>query len=300
MKMGLVSRLTMAAVIMSVAACGAREANAGAGQSEPELGAVPQVDSYDDLVFPLDSYRLSPEQQTTITRADDVLVRECMRRYGFDYELPDRTSEPELENRVIGIVEKDSAARYGYKPAGYQEHANRVKEAKSKEPEWTPEMMSVLNGNGQSKINGVAVPEGGCTAEARTKLGMKLDGNPGDENLVLRLEAMAGDMAEADSRLKAAWGKWSTCMADASYNYRDPWQANNDPAFGEEVATQQEIDTAITDVTCRAEHNVNGIWVAVRTAYQKRIIAANADELRNHQTASAEQLQKATNVLATQ
>lgn len=300
MKLGLVSRLTVAAVITSVAGCGVQDANAGAGQAEPELGTVPQVDSYDDLVFPLDSYHLSQEQQTTIIRADDVLVRECMRRYGFDYEVPDRSGEPELENRVIGVVDKDLAAQYGYKPAGYQEHANRVKEAKTKQPKWTPEMMSVLNGNGQSKINGVVVPEGGCSAEARTKLGMKLDGNPGDENMVLRLEAMAGDMAEADSRLKAAWDKWSTCMADAGYNYRDPWQANNDPAFGEDVATQQEIDTAITDVTCRAEHNVNGIWVAVRTAYQKRVIAANADELRNHQTASAEQLQKATNVLATQ
>lgn len=47
-------------------------------------------------------------------------------------------------------------------------------------------------------------------------------------------------------------------------------------------------------------NNVNGIWTAVRSAYQKRVISANADELRNHQAASAEQLHKATNVLATQ
>lgn len=298
--MGLVWRLAIAAVAMSVTACGVPEANAGAGQGEPELGAVTPVDSYDDLVFPMDSYHLSSEERTTITRADDVLVRECMRRYGFDYTLPDRAGEPTLENRVIGIVDKKSATRYGYKPAGYLEHANRVKEAKSKQPKWTPEMMSVLNGVGKSKINGVAVPEGGCSAEAHGKLGMKLDGKPGDESLVLRLEAMSGDLAEADSRLKAAFEKWSSCMAERGFDYRDPWQANNDPAFGEEVATQREIDTATADVACRTRQNVNGIWVAVRSAYQNRIIAANADELRNHQSTSAEQLQMATNVLSAQ
>lgn len=295
-----VCRLAVATVAMSVAACGAPEAAPGpdAGHDEPEIGTVRQVDSHDDLVFPLDSYHLSSTERATIARADDVLVRECMRRNGFDYELPDRTDEPALENRVIGIVDMESAAQYGYKPAGYPEHANRVKEAHR--TTWTPDMMSVLNGDGQSEINGVAVPEGGCGAEARAKLGTTSDGKPGDENFVFRLESMSGDMAQADSRLKAAFEKWRHCMADAGFDYRDPFQANNDPAFAEEVATRREIDTATADVTCRTRHHVNGIWVAVRSAYQRQIITAHADDLRTHQSNSTQQLQRATNVLSTQ
>lgn len=187
-----------------------------------------------------------------------MLVRACVRRYGFDYELPDRTAEPVLENHVIGVVDKDSAARYGYRPAGYLDHANRVKEATSEQPVWAPEMMSVLTGDGRSEVNGVGVQEGGCEAEAG-HTGYEMDGKPGDENFVLRLAAKAGD-----------------------------------------AATQREIDTATADVACRTKHTVNGTWVAVQSAYQKRIMAANAEDLRNHQAVSAERLQKATNVLSPQ
>ncbi|GHF31763.1 hypothetical protein FHX82_007136 [Amycolatopsis bartoniae] len=288
----------IAAVAVAVTACGAVQADVGGVSGEPAIGPIPKVDSYDDLRFPLDSYHQTPEQRLSVKRADDVLMRDCLRRYGFDYELPDRTGQPALENRVIGIVDQGLATRYGYKPAGYLDHANSVKEAKSKQASWTPEMMSVLNGEGQSKINGVAVPEGGCSAEARTALGRRLDGKPGDENFVYRLEATAGSLAEQDSRVKAAFAKWSSCMAAAGFDYRDPWQANNDPAFSADVATQREIDTATTDVGCRAQHDVNGIWVAVETAYQEQLMAANAEALRSHRSASAEQLQKSETVLS--
>jgi hypothetical protein len=281
--------LSIAALVMTVTACGVPQANAGGSRNEPALGTVPRVDSYDDVVFPLDSYHPTMEQRMIMSRANDVLVRDCMRRYGFEYDLPERTGEPALENRVIGVVDKHSVARNGYKPDGYLEQMNRVKEAKSK-----------LNGDGQAPINGVAVPDGRCSAEVQAKLGVNRDRKPGDENFLFILEGMSSDKAEADSRLKAAFGKWSRCMDDAGFDYRDPLQANGDPDFAADVPTQVEIDTATADVACRTKHNVNGIWVAVRSAYQNQIMTANADELRQHQTASADQLQNAMNVLSAQ
>ncbi|MPZ85275.1 MAG: hypothetical protein GEV28_34770 [Actinophytocola sp.] len=300
----LASSVAVASMAVTVAACGVTdastgvEASTGVGQSEPELGALPRIGSYDDVVFPLDSYHLSPEQKVTLARADDIQVRDCMRRYGFDFDLPDRAVEPELENRVIGLIDKDSAASFGYKPAGFAEHSSRVREAKSEQTKWSPEMMGVLNGEGPSKVNGVEVPEGGCDAEARQHLARNTDGKPGDENFVIRLEKMSGEATEADSRLKKAFAKWSDCMAEAGFNYRDPWQANGDPAFAEEKASAREVATATADVKCRSKHDVNGIWVAVRTAYQNRLIEANAEALRQHESAVAEQLRKAADVLA--
>jgi hypothetical protein len=288
----------VAVVVAAIVAGGLLGTSAGLSQSEPELGEVPHIESYDDVVFPLDSYHLPPEQRIDLARADDFLVLDCMRRYGFEFELPVRTVEPELEkNRVIGLVDADEAARFGYKPPWYAEYTQRVNEAKSEQVKWPAEMVDVLYGNGPTTVNGVEVPEGGCDAEARRLLGRNTVGMPGDENFIIRLEWVSGELAEKDSRLKAAFAKWSECMRVAGYDYQDPWQANSDPAFTEEVSAH-EIEVATTDVACRNKHNVNGIWVAVRTAYQDRLIEANAEALREHDSAKDKQVQPATEVLA--
>jgi hypothetical protein len=288
----------VAVVVVAIVAVGMLGASAGAAQNEPELGELPHIESYDDVVFPLDSYHLPPEQKVALARADDILVRDCMRRYDFDFELPDRTVEPELEkSRVLGLVDADEAARFGYKPPWFAEYSQRVNEAKSTQEKWPKAMMDVLYGDGPVKVNGVDVPEGGCNAEARHLLGRNAVGEPGDENFIIRLEWMSGELTQKDSRLKAAFAKWSDCMREAGYNYQDPWQANGDRAFAEQ-ASAHEIAVAKTDVACRNKHNVNGTWVAVRTAYQNRLIEANADALRQHDSEKDEQVQPATEILA--
>lgn len=289
----------VAVAVGAIVVVGMLDASAGAAQDEPELGALPHIESYDDVVFPLDSYHLPPEQRIALASADDILVRDCMRRFDFDFELPVRTVEPELEkNRVIGLVDADEAAQFGYRPPWYAEYSQRVNEAKSEQVKWPDEMMDVLYGEGPVKVNGVDVPEGGCNAEARQLLGRNAVGEPGDENFIIRLEWMSGELAQKDSRLKAAFASWSDCMRDAGYSYQDPWQANGDPAFAEEKASAYEIEVATTDVDCRNKHNVNGIWVAVRTAYQNRLIEANADALRQHDSEKDKQVQPAAEVLA--
>jgi hypothetical protein len=284
----------VAAIAVAIVACGMRDTSAGATRSEPELGVLPRIESYDDVVFPLDSYHLSPERRVALARANDILVRDCMRRYGFDFELPVRTVSPALEkNRIIGLVDADEAARFGYKPAWFAEYSRRVKKAKSKQVRWPPEMMGVLYGDGPSKVNGVAVPAGGCNGEARRRLGRDTAGGPGDESFVIRLEWISGQLTRKDSRLEAAFARWRDCMLEAGYDYRDPWQANGDPAFAEEHVSAHEIAVATTDVACRDKHNVNGIWVAVRSAYQHRLIEANAEALRQHDSAKVEQVRPA-------
>jgi hypothetical protein len=289
----------VATIVVAIAAWGMLDTGAGAAQDEPELGELPHIESYDDVVFPLDAYHLPPEQRIALVRANDILVRDCMRRYGFDFELPVRTVEPELEeNRVIGLVDADEAAQFGYKPAWFAEYSHRVNKTKSKQTRWPPEMMAVLYGNGPSKVNDVAVPEGGCNAEARRHLDENTVVGREDENFVVRLEGISGELAQKDSRLEAAFASWSDCMLEAGYDYHDPWQANNDPAFAEERVSAHEIAVATTDVACRDKHNVNGIWVAVRSAYQNRLIEANAKALRQHDPAKVEQDQPPVDAIA--
>ncbi|WP_133909279.1 hypothetical protein [Actinophytocola oryzae] len=199
---------------------------------------------------------------------------------------------------MVGLVSASEAAQFGYKPAWYADHARRVADAKSRQEKWSAPMLGVLNGDGPSKVKGVDVPVGGCNAEARRILGRNTEGKPGDEGFVLHLEGTAGQLAEKDSRLRAVFAKWSECMAASGYYYRDPWQANGDPAFGADIASAAEIATATADVACRDKHNVNGVWVALQAAYQDQLIESNADALRRHGSATAGQLRHATNVLA--
>jgi hypothetical protein len=287
----------LVAAVLAVPACAVSSASPGPARPEPELGSLPLVVSYRDIHFPLDAYHPSPTEKATLARGDDVLVRDCMRRYGFEFPLPDRTTAPQPADRRIGLIDAGEAARFGYKPADFDEYSQRVAEVKGKQVKWPPQMMAVLNGDGPAQLNGIDVPKGGCNVEARTRAGRSAAGEPGDENFVIRLEQESDGQAEKDSRLQAAFAKWSACMAESGFTYRDPWQANNDRAFADGKPSTQMIATAKADVTCRTRENVNSTWVAVITAHQNRTITEHQDALDQHRKKTETQLTTATHLL---
>ncbi|WP_284746332.1 hypothetical protein [Amycolatopsis sp. RTGN1] len=289
--------VVVVAAVLAVPACAVSSASPGPARPEPALASLPLVKSYQDIHFPLDAYHPSPAEKTTLARAGDVLVRECMQHYGFDFPLPDRTTAAQPADRRIGLVDAAEAARFGYKPADFDEYAQRVDEAKHKQVKWPAEMLAVLDGTGAARVNGIDVPKGGCNVEARTRAGTAAAGEPGDENFVIRLEQEAGSQAGKDSRLQAAFAKWSECMAESGFTYRDPWQANNDRAFADGKPSTQMITTATADVACRTREKVNSTWVAVITAYQNRAITEHQDALAQHRQKIQSQLTTATQLL---
>ncbi|GLW91635.1 hypothetical protein [Actinokineospora globicatena] len=294
-----IGSLVLAAWLLAVVASCSTDQGGQPAAPEPDLGVVKPAEHNSDIVFPLDAYKLTPEQVVALKRADDIVVHRCMKRFGFDAPMPVRTPRPD-EGRTIGVIEEAEAAQYGYKDPKAMEAAREVTAAKAAETSWPAEMMGVLNGEGQSKVAGVDVPEGGCNGEGRRALGRPDNTSqaPGDVNFVIGLTSRSSVLAEADGRLKEVFGKWSGCMAEAGYSYRDPWGPNDDPKFGSDVATPEEIATAKTDVFCRKRFNVNGIWVAVRSAHQRQLIEGNAEALRQHQERVDEQLRKAAQVVA--
>lgn len=268
------------------------------GTQEPELGAVPTITRKAEISYPLDAYRMTPEQRLSLGRAEDLLLRDCLSRFGFAYELPSRVAESYPDD-AIGIVEESEVVQYGYKNHPIQQQAKRVEQEKAKETPMPPAMVGVISGQGPTRMGGEAVPEGGCSGEARRALGVTEKSQAtGDENFIIRLAAQSSHQAEADSRLKDAFAKWSGCMKEAGYFYSDPWGPNDDPAFATETASPNELATAKTDLACRIRFNVNGVWVAVRSAYQSRLIEQNAEALRQHKTLMDERLRKAAEIVA--
>lgn len=289
-------------MLTSIQGCGKTgDAQSGGANIEPDLGTIPVINRYAEVSFPLDGYRMSPEQRVTILNAADLAVRTCMKRFGLDYEIADRKVSPHVD-RVIGVVEGSEVSEFGYKNRRMQLQANEAakeKDHQRRNPR-PPEMVSVLQGDGPTQYRGVEIPNGGCYGEAGRTLGSPEQANvsPGDDNFVLRLSSESGHLAEADSRLKKAFAVWSGCMSEAGYNYHDPWEANDDPKFATDTASQTEIVTAKADVACRIKHNVNGIWVAVQTAYQYRLIEQNAESLRQHRNLTGDRLRRATEIVS--
>jgi len=294
---GLRAFAALAAAVCAVAGCATSPDRDTRG--EPPLGPIPVVRQYADVVFPLDGQRQTPDRRLEVVRAEDALVRDCMKRYGFDYTAPERRRQ-ENTDRAIGIVSAEDAAVSGYKNPAAAAEAAEVDAVKSREIQPAPELAGVLKGVGQSRRNGVDVPDGGCLGEARRALGRPATSGrqPGDDNFVIALEVESANRAEADSRLTAAFAQWRGCMSAAGYDYRDPWAPNDDPVFATPTASPGEIATAKADVACRTAHDVNGIWVAVRTAYENRLIEQNAEALAQHRQSLDGQFRRAVDVIA--
>ncbi|HUQ58917.1 hypothetical protein [Lentzea sp.] len=281
--------------LLTTVACSAQP---DAPRPEPALGPVPLVRIDADVRFPLDDYLLSPEHRVIVRKGQDVLVQRCLRRFGFEMDLPDREVD-RVRGRVIGVVDPAEVAEHGYSDPETIESVRKAEQVRKEQKPWPEDMIAVLNGNGPEVRKRGGVPDGGCLGEAQRMLGLtsRSRGEPGDENFVIGLSRDSSKLAEADSRLKEAWRKWSACMKDAGYDYADPWGPNGEKRFSGDDASPEEIATARADVACREEHGVNGIWVAVRTAYQNRIITDNADALRRHRGVVDEQVRKATAVV---
>jgi hypothetical protein len=73
---------------------------------------------------------------------------------------------------------------------------------------------------------------------------------------------------------------WSLCMRRHGYDYADPTRApGKDPRLTGPTAGRAEIALADTDVACKREANVIGVWSSVDAAYQRRAMAEKSEEL---------------------
>jgi hypothetical protein len=246
----------------------------------PALGPIPQLTNVENVGLPLNYYGPTPEQSVTISTADDILARDCMRRFGFDWPVPARHVERD-PMKLWGISNEQDADKYGYHP-----NPNRYP-VKSDQPGAAPSAaeQEVAMGHGPSSYANKQIPAGGGLGEAEIKLGFDVTvTSMGTEphNFVHDLSLRASNKARTDQRTLDLWGKWSACMKKSGYDYRGPWDANDDPAWAAsgDVPSRREITTAVADLGCRNSMNFAGVSDAIETAWQNQIIEQNAEALR--------------------
>ncbi|MFK4101882.1 hypothetical protein ACI2L1_17755 [Streptomyces sp. NPDC019531] len=250
----------------------------GGPGGEPPVRARVVLDAA-KLELPLARYSLSWDEGQLLNRAEVRLVAECAARFGVTYS---RSSDPDadeampktLTDRRYGVANAEQAATAGFDLTP----TKGIDTTKATERSDTgPTTETVLSGDGRAHVGGREVPEDGCNGEARQR--MARTAPPSEyQNLPLALIDQGFTLSRQDSRVRAALASWSGCMRGRGFDYRDPLDAVADPRFTDGTSPL-EIRTATADVACKRETNLVGIWFAVESAYEKRLVTDNLDRL---------------------
>lgn len=235
-------------------------------ESEPSLdpglraGARP-------LVLPLDAYELSPQDQAVVARARTELFRRCMARFGFTVPVRDAAPTIPLNHERYLLEDERAAQTRGYHPP-----------PEPFGPPITQSSAYTAAADGRGRTAGDGVPPGGCEGEALAGLAASEEARTAMRQ-VTDLKGWSWEQSVRDSRVAAAFAEWSSCMAALGHAYPNPRAANNDAAFRTDAPTPHEITVAVSDVRCKRQTDVVGVWATVEAAYQRRAISENRAEL---------------------
>lgn len=286
--------------ILTLAACAPGSGGSG---PEPDLGEIPLIRDPAEIVLPLDAYRLSFSDYTTVQRGAYILTRECVERFGIEYTLTEDALLGQLppvgslNERRYGLFDGSSAAVRGYNApdASMPDDSGHA---------WNPSAIEelVVRGGytGAPPIDaaGNPLPPDGCLGEANRLLDEGVPARPPSLDLGGDLSSEAYQRSEADSRVRAAVDQWSDCMADRGYRYRSIWEPND--RDWPEPPGPEEIAVAVADVACKEQVNLVGIWYAVESAYQQQILdsGTHAESLAEVGAFLAAQKENAARIVA--
>lgn len=229
---------------------------------------VPDRGLVKGLTLPLEAYMLNYADEVAIDRAEQQLTRECMKARGFGYDPPAPGGNPPLSSndanmpRRYGISDPDEAAAIGYQvPA-------RPGGTPSVAPIGEAERIALF---GTARLGSGGAPQpGGCIGEARTRLHITI-GTKASE-----LDRLSMDRSLTTPEVQAAMEKWSACMQEGGYSYRDVYGPMGafDGSSGA-AAGPDELATAKADLACKSRTGLVEIWFATESGIQQKLIDEN-------------------------
>jgi hypothetical protein len=267
------------AATLVLAACSGSPATLG----QPRIGPLPIIRDAASIRLPLDRYMLADADVLTVDRARRSLEQQCLARYLPDSPLgaAGDTVPAAASSRLLDYLDPGQAARYGY-------HSPGSPPAPGAHPGELPtslaaQITAIFNGT-VAVFHGMTVPPGGCAGQAGEIL-MRGVRNPGFDVRILVLGASHAAMN--DSRVRATFAAWSSCMARSGFTFPTPMAAAGNPAWDRHGLdmknlspdTGPEVRTAVADTRCRDSTQLYGIVYAVVAAYQVRVIAAQRPQL---------------------
>ncbi|MCJ0871133.1 hypothetical protein [Streptomyces sp. AP-93] len=284
--------LTASAAALALFLTGCAQSDGGGSDAEPGIGAVPTLLESRNLTLPMASYLPDNRQHAMLSEAQDVLVDQCMQRFGFRYQL--RRKEPAVKrdnNRLYGLSDPAEAARYGYAnpPEGQAQRPPQQALGPNEQLvlhglEVDPSLPVPMSQDEAEKsdvattvVAGQKVPAGGCLRESALKLFSPTKDSVASTDVQgFGLDSYA--RSQKDSRVVGAFKSWSECMG--RHGYTDDSPMGQPPGIDSSgISSPQAIAMAKQDVGCKRETNLVGIWYTVEVAYENRVIEQNAETL---------------------
>ncbi|MFK3984122.1 hypothetical protein ACI2K4_27595 [Micromonospora sp. NPDC050397] len=289
--------------------CSGKEAASEAGRSDvvvttpAPVGTIPEIGSTQGLALPIEAYMLTGDENALVLRARQTLIERCMRGFGLTYSIrlvpPSRTFS--LVERRYGVADAATAAEWGYhSPDPAQGERRRALADNNAQ---TPTELLVLTGwpggnvlpgatpPAAGRVAGRQIPAGGCQGEAVREITGD-DGGYGDDAIVQAINQSTE--SDSDRRVSDAVERWSECMKRAGYDYPGPMEAID--SFGGPAPSEVERKTAVTDVKCKSETNLIGVWFTVESAYQTAAIQQNREHLASVQNRLKTIIRNATSI----
>ncbi len=293
--MVIVGVTALTALTVLTAAAAAPDASTPA---EPRVDSIATITDWRQISLPLDAYVQDFTEQQTVLRAEYALTKSCVEQFGFQFAAPAWDKSPaEVPNggqpthyRLYGLLDVDHAKQMGYHSYG-QTVASEAAYADMKLPNDYYNVVTAKFGGGT--FNGKTIPDGGCLGAAQREI----EGTT-DLSLPEQLTFDSWTASKSDSRVVAAFARWSKCMAQSGYSYSTPMEANNDPKWSGDKASAEEIAVAVANVNCKKTTNLVGIRMAVDAAYQRKAISQHGAELSAIQAALVRQAATASAILA--
>ncbi|MET8680631.1 hypothetical protein ABZW18_24355 [Streptomyces sp. NPDC004647] len=243
---------------------------------QQEAPAVPAITKEEarSLALPFDAYEVSTADIHTIESAEDILLRDCMRDKGMDWQLLPRPrgGNPDYPNRRrYGVIEPRIAAEFGY-------HAPpESPEILQRKADWDERIAGLQRSEQRAAYgkNGV----GGCWEKAHERLLQNV--RKSDHELFNQRIGQNFDKSQRDAEVVKVFRAWSTCMKKEGFSYTDPLEAIGDPQWEQSPRpSSREIDVAEEDVRCKRETDLVATWNGAESAIQKETIRSHADEFR--------------------
>lgn len=281
------------ALLLSVAlltSCSSPESSGGeqAAGSQERAGKPTAVTT---ISLPLDPYQVSNSDFGKASRALAVLTDQCMEQQGFDYEAPEpqgASTTPTGHERRYGITDLETARQYGY-------HLGSA--PPPQQPRESERYEHALTGTGKPRGSSGEFDDG-CTGEAHKKLEAGIDMEAVDLPQWYKRDSFQRSMR--DSRVTAAFRKWSGCMAGKGHRFSSPLDPpGNRKVMGRKV-TAYERSVAVADIECKGRTGLVRTWRDVESALQKATVTSRAKELEKARTETAKLVRHADKILTSE
>ncbi|MDR0944761.1 MAG: hypothetical protein LBM66_01150 [Bifidobacteriaceae bacterium] len=263
---------------------------------------------------PLAAYNGTDAVNATEQQAEDMLVKQCMRKRGYDYAGAGQDSggaggATDWED-FLGVTDLTQASKYGYsESSSIGEFASLTASphpgvsldaagdlsitmpSSTADPARLKALYGDLDGAqmaGQTPAKG-ANDDNGCLTLADNQIEPKK--GPSDPSIQAESFKKASAQAETETDVVAAKQKYLACMKQAGYDISQipPIQGGNEP-------TPAQIKEATTDVGCKESTGLTATYVKALYAAEKQQIqqhAADFQSLENYEKASLQMATKA-------